>query len=389
MAVLEKLLKTKLPSGEELSKKLLKGKLFTKRGAKPAETTDEAATPATTQVTEAVPEPAAKPKKPSLADKAQLAKALLKARKSKGPESYGGPTSDRIARALRRDQLEPQFDFAPPPRIFASPPDAAAILPPPVMPPLAPAEAGASLPQETPGPSPAPVLPPVLSEAEVSAALQAVTAPVVEESAAAPARPAADPREAAILVFAGEAELEITALAAALEHRTGLSFEITEDGRDLHLHVEELTVLISQQHRALSEAELLNLLYPDEEEWEKIGLRFSAMNRHISVSALGTAATLPDLRHRTTVMAGVVVALLDLMPSCLGTIWPLGASLIAEVDFRELALALAEPVTVELAEPAPTAEAPLGLEETPATEPEAEPDGARNPQAEAAQAPRA
>ena len=54
-------------------------------------------------------------------------------------------------------------------------------------------------------------------------------------------------------------------------------------------------------------------------------------------------------------MAGVVVALLDLIPTCLGTIWPLGAALIEESDFRDLASALATPA-VEEPEPSVQAE---------------------------------
>mgnify|MGYP006295758761 CR=1 FL=1 len=103
MAVLDRL-KAKLPTGGDLSKKLLKGKLFTRRGASSADADSDLpsetlmAVPAEPAAT---PPPVEKPKKPS------LAAALLKGRgKKQSPEAYGGPTEDRIARALRRSQME-------------------------------------------------------------------------------------------------------------------------------------------------------------------------------------------------------------------------------------------------------------------------------------------
>ena len=71
------------------------------------------------------------------------------------------------------------------------------------------------------------------------------------------------------------------------------------------------------------------------------------MGAHMIVGAPQHVESLSQLRHRTTLMAGVVVALLDLIPTCLGTIWPLGAALIEESDFRDLATALATPAVEE------------------------------------------
>ena len=345
MAVLEKLLKSKLPSGGDLSKKLLKGKLFTKRGAKPAD--GEAEAPLPTQGAKEEAQPPEKPKKPSIADKAKSAKSLFKGR-NKGPEAYGGPSTDRIAKALRRDQLEPAFDFEPPPRIFASGPEAEALLPRPVPDP-APDTTLVAVPPEAVDEAVAPATAPsqlaVLTGEEVAAALAAVTAPVVEAPPAP--KPVPEPRSAAFLALKTEIELDVPALVARVEHRTGAKVEITQEGQDLQLSFEGASLLICHHPHALSEAELVNLLVPDEQEWQILQARFASMGAHMIVGAPQHAESLSQLRQRTILMAGVVVALLDLIPTCLGTIWPLGAALIEESDFRDLATALATPAVEE------------------------------------------
>ncbi len=335
MAVLEKLLKTKLPSRDELSKKLLKGKLFTRRSPDPA----QAGPPA--QAAEATPlalppQPAAaadKAKKPSLG-------ALLQRRKKTTESSSNGPTHDRIARALRRSQMEAELAAMKPKRIFVSEPEHIAL---PVQAPIPPDPASAPAPE---------VAPPLLSRDEAEALVLAITEPAEPEPAPEP-KPKADPRSAALLALAIEAELDVTALAARVEQRTGLTPEIKIEGSDLRLSFPEVTLVVSQMARPIGEAELLNLLYPDEEEWQAIQTQFASMSRHIVVGAVEPAHTLPDLRRRAVLIAETVVALLDLMPSCLGIIWPLGASLIDEGDFRGLSLALAEGLEAEAASALP------------------------------------
>ena len=333
MAVLEKFLKTKLPTRDELSKKILKGKLFTRRGPDPGQAGPPAHAAEATPLA-LPPQPAAaadKAKKPSLG-------ALLQRRKKTTESSSNGPTHDRIARALRRSQMEAELAAMKPKRIFVSEPEPIAL---PVQAPIPPAPdpASASAPE---------VAPTLLSRDEAEALVLAITGPAEPEPAPAP-KPRADPRSAALLALAIEAELDVTALAARVEQRTGLTPEIEKEGCDLRLSFPEITLVVSQIARPIGEAELLNLLYPDEQEWQAIQTQFASMSRHIVVGAVEPAHTLPDLRRRAVLIAETVVALLDLMPSCLGIIWPLGASLIDEGDFRGLSLALAEGLEAEAA----------------------------------------
>ena len=328
MAVLDRL-KAKLPAGGDLSKKLLKGKFFTRRGASSADTGSDLpsetlmAVPAEPAAT---PPPAEKPKKPS------LAAALLKGRgKKQSPEADGGPTEDRIARALRRSQMEAELAAPLQRRLYMSDPDQLPEQPAP--------QAPIPEPEATPTDASSPAL---LTKAEAEALVIAVTQPLPEEDLLAPPRPVADARSTALIALGGDADLDPAALAARVEQRTGLVASIEEQGPDLRLAFPSLTVLISQMARPLTEAELLNLLYPDEDEWQAIKTQFAAMTRHVTIGVIEPAETLPDLRRRAVLIAEVTTALLDLMPASLGVLWPLGASLIEETDFRALSEALAE-----------------------------------------------
>lgn len=373
MAVLEKLLKTKLPSRDDLSKKLLKGKLFTRR-AKPAPEAEVGApaseSPPPAPAEDLSPATTTKAKKPSLA-------ALLQKRKKGTEHSGNGPTRDRIARALRRSQIEAELAGMKPQRIFVSEQEAVPVSAPALVhaPLDKPAEPPLTPPEQAQPQMPAPAL---LTPDEAEALVSAIMPPR-EPEAAAPSKPVADPRSAALLALAIEAELDVSAVAERVKQRTGLTATIEEDGRDLRLSFPDMTLIVSQIARPLSEAELLNMLYPDEEEWQAIRARFAGMTRHITVGAVEPAETLHDLRRRAVLIAETVVALLDLMPSCLGVIWPLGASLIDEGDFRVLSLALAEGLADEAeAHPAveepkePAAEPPANAPEPAETPPEAQ-----------------
>jgi hypothetical protein len=227
----------------------------------------------------------------------------------------------------------------------------------------------------------------ILSEEEVAAALQAVTAPVAEEPVAP--KPTPEPRSAAYLALKSEIELDLAALRERVEHRTGSKVEIAQDGMDLQLQFEGVTLLICQQARPLSEAELVNLLVPDEEEWQRLQTRLGDMTAHLVIGAAQLAPSLAELRRRTTLLAGVVVALLDLIPTCLATMWPLGASLIEETDFRDLAAAMAEPPEAEV-EQLPMAAEEKAEPAEPAPEmATAAPETLPHPQAEEPPAPRA